>query len=157
MPLLTGWLPAIVVQHLSLAIHFASTLVFLGALIAGAWIFERERPVRGLLFYTALLVAFSPAAANQYLTLAVPFVVVYRNVFTAGFTVVASLHLLIDRNGLHLPWLSHWLPADAVGYSVQVALLLAGVIWALKREAILDWFGALSGRLRERVRHFLEH
>ena len=155
-PLLGAWLPAIVVEELPLVVSVLSTLVFLGALVAGAWIFEREPPARALLLYTALLVAFAPGAANQYLALVVPFVAVYRNPFTALFTVVASLHLLIDRKGLHLAALGHWVPAAAVGFPVQVALLLAGVVWIMKRDRLLAYFRGLTEGLRERIRCFLE-
>ena len=154
-PLLGSWLPAIVVEDLPLLVSVLSTLAFLGALVAGAWIFERERPTRALLLYTALLVAFAPGAANQYLALVVPFVVVYRNPFTVLFTVVASLHLLIDRYGLHLAALGHWVPAAAVGFPVQVALLLAAVLWVWKRDRILASLHALVATLRERIRLFV--
>ncbi len=154
-PLLGGWLPAYVVEELPLVVSVLSTVVFLAALVAGAWIFEGTPPVRALLLYTALLVAFSPAAANQYLALVVSFVAVYRNPFTVLFTVVASLHLMIDRQGLHLAALERWVPEAAVGFPVLVALLLLGIVWALRRDRLVASLRASTERLGERIRRFV--
>ncbi len=155
-PLLTAWLPAIVVEQLPLVVNLLSTFVFLTALVAGAWIFEEESATRAALLYTVLLVVFAPATANQYLALVVPFVAVYRNPFTALFTVVASLHLMIDRDGLQMAALGKWLPAAAVGFPVQIALLLAGLVWAFKRDRLLASARGLAQNVRRRLERFFE-
>jgi len=153
-PLLLGWLPAYVVDNYSFVLRLLSTLVFLGALAVGAWLFKGKTAPRALLFYTVILVAFSPSVANQYLAIVVPFVSVYRNPPTVLYTVTASLYLLMARRGLHLATLALWIPPDVVGYQLQVGLLLAGLVWAVRGPPSADGLRRGIGWLRERVWSF---
>lgn len=124
-PLLQGWFPPL------LAALVPAWLPFLAALVLGAWTFRDLDATRSLLFYCALLVVFAPALANQQLVIPVLFVVVYRNPFTILYSGIASLHLLIDSDGLRMFSLTRVVPAWAVGYQMQVGILLLGIVWAL--------------------------
>jgi hypothetical protein len=107
------------------------TLLFLAVLGGlGLWLRRRD-PVESLLLYLAALVAFSPTVANQSLAIPAATVAVFPNPLFAAFVAVASLHLLVDHQGLDLAAVQRVVPPELVGYTTQMVLLLAGLVWLL--------------------------
>lgn len=70
-------------------------------LVVFAFIFRKRNNFDSLLYYTAILVAISPAMANQYLAIVIPFVVANINPFTILFSLVGTWFLLVDQAGLN--------------------------------------------------------
>lgn len=98
-----------------------------------AFICRQKRAVESLLFYTCVLVVASPAVANQYLAIPVPFIAVQLfNPFTILFTFFATLHLLVNVDGLHLVSLS------LTGYAdIAICFLCFGLVWSLWRQNLI--------------------
>jgi hypothetical protein len=120
-----------------------STLVpasvgLLTALAIGGPLFRRRSTVVSLLLYTAILVAFTPAMANQYLALAMPFAVWFVNPFTIAYTLTAGALLVAAPDGLELApsLVLDWM--YDVGYGILVALLVAGLGWIFCRERLIE-------------------
>jgi hypothetical protein len=118
----------------SQAVWFAMLAIF-------AFVYRGRKVVESLLFYTAVLVIASPAVINQYLAIPVAFTATNINVFTLLYTAVATLHLLVDPNGLHRPGLMATGCAD-----IAVCCLFFGVIWTTWKAQIL---GLLNVCIRE--------
>jgi hypothetical protein len=85
-----------------LQLLFSSQVIWIILLIVCAFVFRNSNSFNSLLLYTCVLVIASPAIANQYLAIVLPFVAAYLNPFTLLYTLVGSFFLLIDPNGLHL-------------------------------------------------------
>ena len=79
----------------------SSTTIWVILLIIFAFVFRQKKSFDSLLLYTCILVATSPATANQYLAIVIPFVAANINPFTLSYTIVGTVHLLIDTTGLH--------------------------------------------------------
>lgn len=131
-----------------------ATVGLLLALTVAGLVFRRTSAFASMLLYTAVLLVFSPAMANQYLALAMPFVVWFLNPFGIAYTVAATLHLMASSDGLALisgvndRWLYTW------GFTVLVGMLLLTVAWIFYRDSIIGssrrvgrWLGQEIGRL----------
>jgi hypothetical protein len=105
------------------------TLIFIFALIIGAFIFRKKPGLEALLFYTVILVVTSPTIANQYLAIVIPFISVYFNFFFLLYTIMATWHLLVDKNGLYLKLPLVERMEDIVTFSTIIAVLTIGLIW----------------------------
>lgn len=113
----------------------SARLFWLLALALGAVLFRRWNTLDSLLVYTCLLVATSPALANQYLAIPVPFVAANPNPFTFLFTVAGTCHLLVDADGLHVGALSGLLGAGRDWYyTILVHLLVLGLVWSVAKR-----------------------
>lgn len=105
------------------------TLIFIISLIVGAFIFRRKPGLETLLFYSAILVVTSPTIANQYLAIVIPFISVYFNFLFLLYTIMATWHLLIDKNGLQLKLPLVERMEDVITFSTIIAVLTIGLIW----------------------------
>ena len=99
-------------------------LLWLFFLLVAAFLFRRRSVVHYLLLYTAVLVAASPAITNQYLAIPIPFISVNLNLFSWFYTLLGTLHLLVDGNGLHLQGLQAMIRLHANQYYSILAMLL---------------------------------
>ncbi len=137
-PLLAGAVPA----RLGLVIGLA---------VAGVAL-RRTDAFRSLLFYTAFLLILSPAIANQYLALVMPFAVCFLNPFTALYTLVAGAFLVVAPDGLGLapdlvfPWMY------STGYGLLVALLAGGLFWIRYRDQTIAAVARLGRWLQREAR-----
>lgn len=107
------------------------------ALAIFAFVCKQKNAIESLLFYTCVVVATSPATANQYLAIPVAFAVTHVNPFTIMYTVTGMLHLLVDDDGLHLtgPFFGQF-----TGNSqTPIIMLCFGLIWAAWRENLIAW------------------
>jgi hypothetical protein len=115
----------------------------IGLAVAGLAL-RRSDAHRSLLFYTALLLILSPAIANQYLALAMPFATSFLNPFTALYTLGAGAFLVAAPDGLGIapdlvyPWMY------SKGYGLLVALLAGGLIWISYRDQAIAAVGRLG-------------
>lgn len=107
------------------------TLWWLFCLGIFAFICQRKGGLESLLLYTAVLVATSPAMANQYLVIPIAFVAVELNVLSIGYVLFATIHILSFEHGPHL------LPVRASYDDLAGTFLIFTVIWVLWRQAIL--------------------
>ncbi len=109
-------------------------MVFFIAALAGFGLAARRLPpMRSLLLYTAVLVAFSPALANQYLAIPIAFCAVWRNPLTLLYSALATVYLAA---GLNLAGLQRVVDPATVGYALQTAVLAAAAVWALWGEPL---------------------
>lgn len=99
-------------------------LLWFALLIGGAFVFRRFDGFESLLFYSGLMVAGSPALANQYLAIVMPLVAVMFNPWFAGYALLGAWHLLIDVNGLRLPPPAALAAIDRELYYLGLVLLL---------------------------------
>jgi hypothetical protein len=117
---------------------FNSQMVWFFLLVIFAFVCRQKRTVEFLLFYTCVLVAASPANINEYLAIPVPFVATHLNPLTILYTVTATVHLLVDYNGLHITSLSQTICID-----IAIYLLCLSLVWVTWREQIRSLFKEL--------------
>ena len=105
-------------------------------LIIGAFVFRKKSSLESLLYYTVVLVAASPAIVNQYLAIPMVFVVTHLNTFTVLYAAVATLHLLVDPEGLHIGGLGFRKCDD-----IAICVLFLALIWTPWRRHFLALWG----------------
>ncbi|MCB0510895.1 MAG: hypothetical protein KDC82_09025 [Bacteroidetes bacterium] len=123
-----------------LQLLFSSQAVWVVLLIICAFVFRKSNAFDSLLLYTSVLVIASPAMANQYLAIVLPFVAVNLNPFTFLYTIAGSFFLLIDPDGLHVFDKLHESYAFAF-YPLLLFLLLLGFIkslWSSQMREIIN-------------------
>lgn len=103
-------------------------VLFFAILSAGALLFQKQPPLRSLLTYSAMLVIFSSAFANQYLVIVAPFIAVFPNLAFIAYTATATWFLLINDSGLNITTIQHYTPA-IINYRLLIALLFLGFCW----------------------------
>lgn len=116
----------------------SATIVWLFLLIAFALVFRTERAFQSLLLYTCVLVVASPAVANQYLAIVVPFIAANANLFFAAYTVLGTWHLFIDGAGFNILSLESTTSIRWMDYSLLISMLWFGFVWLVWRQRILD-------------------
>ena len=122
----------------SLRLLLPSKVVWGGLLLFFAFYFRRWNGFDSLLFYTCILVATSPSIANQYVAIAVPFVVANLNLFTVAYIAIGTLYLVVHKSGLHVYALQPFAGIDRNVYRAGlISLLAAGFIWRLWAEHLL--------------------
>jgi hypothetical protein len=116
----------------------SATVVWLFMLVFFAFVFRTRRALPSLLLYTCVLVVASPAMANQYLAIVVPFISSYANLFFVAYTIIGTWHLLIDGAGFNILSLESSTSIRWIHYSLLISLLWFGFIWLVWRQRILD-------------------
>lgn len=123
---------------------------FLSALVVAGFVFRRLPALQSTLLYTAVLVIFSPAMANQYMALVMPYAAWFFNPFGALFTAVGTALLSVSADGLAL--------SDAVslrwilgpGFAILVAPLFLSLLWIFfRREIVATTRGLIRWLARE--------
>ena len=110
---------------------FDSEMIWFFMLVIFALIFRQKSAVESLFLYTCVLVGTSPAIVNQYLAIPMPFVATHLNPFTILYAAIATLHLLVDVNGLHLTGLIFGKCDD-----VAICMLCLALVWVAWRQNI---------------------
>jgi uncharacterized protein Usg len=110
--------------------------LWLCLLIIFAFLSRGRNAFESLLIYTGVLVAFSPATTNQYLTIPVALAAVFWSVPFALYVLVTTYHLCVDFNG------PHFLPAGCYYDEAIIALCLA-LGWLFWRKQFLQLFQGL--------------
>ena len=120
-----------------------SKLVWISLLLIFGFVFRKVNGFDSLLLYSCVLVAASPAIANQYLAIAIPFVAANLNPFTLSYTMIGTYYLLIDYDGLHIydkvPDFTR--SFSNIFYPVLVVLLCLGFVrsvWQRQLSVLLD-------------------
>ena len=108
-----------------------------------AFIYRKKNAVESLLFYTAVLVAASPAMTNQYLAIPVSFVSTYVNPFSLLYTIAGTWHLAIDVNGPHFLKDFHGRFDD-----IAILMLSFALIWITWRQNLINF----CKKCREEIR-----
>ena len=122
----------------SIQLVLTSKLVWIFLLASFAIIYRQRNGFDSLLLYTCLLVAASPAVANQYLAIVVPFVVAKLNPLTILYTVIGTWFLLVNHDGLHIYRLQQLINiADDAYYLALVFLLTSALVWATWPQQIV--------------------
>lgn len=123
------------------AVFLTGQVLFIAALVAGAFIFRKLEIKKAFLFYTALLVVFSSAVTNQYLAIIMPFISVYANPVFLLYTLVAGLYLAGDKVGLNIFRIKSLLPDELITevskgkvYYIPIAIAFVGLIYAVLEE-----------------------
>lgn len=125
------------------------------ALIAFFAVYLRKKNVfMSLLYYTCILVVTSPAIANQYLAIVVAFIAVEFNLIFLLYTIVGTLYLLTNSDGLHFLelWPFGYILRDYF-YMLLIFLLSIGLIWRLWRKRLLDTSKWVLAKLRIQLRY----
>lgn len=125
-----------------------ATLGMLVALMTTGLLFRRISAFESVLLYTAVLLVFSPAIANQYLALAMPYVAWFMNPFGIAYALGATVLLAISADGLalseavELSWLNTW------GFAILITTLLLSLVWVFRHHEMTAavrkagrWFG----------------
>lgn len=119
----------------------SSKVVWLLILIAGAYIYKQESLVKTLLYYTGVLVGVSPSISNQYLAIPIPYLSVENNLFSALYTVVATINLFIDYDGLHFPALATLGVFDRNFYYLILVILIISHLFRDRITSLLTKTG----------------
>jgi hypothetical protein len=127
----------------------------LAGLALGGLLFRRCNAFVSLLFYTVFLLVLSPAVANQYLALVMPFAAWFINPFTVLYTLTAGTMLAAAPDGLELaPYLViDWM--YGVGYALLLALLIGALAWIFWRDRIITSVERSGSWLREEIKTLL--
>ncbi|HEX6258494.1 MAG TPA: hypothetical protein VFZ48_03370 [Candidatus Saccharimonadales bacterium] len=122
------------------------TFLLVGALVVTGFLTRKLPRFEAALWYLVVLVAFSPAIANQYLAIAMPAAAAFGMIFFVPYIIFASLLLFItSENGLHInrfldnipPDLLRWLiPTAKSGPLGQYRLIIFSLFVALVVAAI---------------------
>lgn len=137
--------PTIITRFIPKMVLFILTLVIL------AFVFRKKDNFRSLLAYTIAVVIFSPAIANQYLAIAIPFVAVNFNAFFALSTMLSTLFLTVDVSGLSQYWLKDYLPESLIGYNAQIVVLTIGFVFVYFRKQILGGIKRIYRWMKEEI------
>lgn len=81
---------------------FSSMSIWILVLVFFGFYLKNIRSNEAFFYYTCILVAASPAIANQYLAIPVSYLLVNGSVFSALYMLGGLIHLLIDYDGLHI-------------------------------------------------------
>jgi hypothetical protein len=115
-----------------------SLLLILSLAIVG-YLVRKRRLFDSALLYLVALVVLSPAMANQYFAIPMPAVAAQMNPLHAAYTLIATLILVSNADGLGLGWLhqmfgpswGQWLEGR-FGYDLPVVLLGFGTLWWMR-------------------------
>lgn len=134
---------------------FNSQMLWLFLLGIFAFIYRRKNSIESLLLYTCLLVMATPALVNQYLAIPVPFVATHLNPFTILFTIIGTLHLLFDPDGLHIPFFTSTIRDVISSYTFSYAVLALcfALVWVTWRQNIITLFKRCVFELENRFGH----
>lgn len=110
---------------------------FLIMLLLGAFIFYKQDLQNSILLYTAMLVIFSSAIANQYLVIPVAFISLYFNGFFLLYTILTTWFLLIDIDGLNIAIIQKITPWF-ISRDLLIVVLFIGLLWAFYKKQIVD-------------------
>jgi hypothetical protein len=114
-----------------------SHLIWFFLLVAFAVVFRMQNSFNSLLLYTSLLVATSPAIANQYIAIPIAFIVVNPNPFLFWYVIIGTWHLTVNPDGLHVSAFQSNVYNNY--YPALIILLCFGFIWNLWRQDILTF------------------
>lgn len=128
---------------------FTSQTVWLLFLTFFGFYFRNYDGTASLLLYTCILVATSPAITNQYLSIVTPFLAATPGLLAIIYTVIGTLHLFTDVDGLHL-WSSSIQRNDF--YSILVTLLCATFIWKIWNKQILHGIVTAKTEIKEQIK-----
>lgn len=131
---------------ISLQKLFSSTIIWIVLLIIFAFVFRKNSSFDSLLYYTCVLVMASPSIANQYLVIALPFAAGNFNPFTLAYMALGTLHLLLDKSGLHL--IHNDAQYGILFYPVLVFLLSMGLIRSSWAQAYHRFFTRIFYELK---------
>jgi len=123
---------------------FSSNALWIFLLVIFSFIFRERSKFESFIYYLAILVAASPAIANQYLAIVMPFVIVKINFFTIIYVLIGTWHLLVDQAGLHIYTLQQILNLSRIDYYYfSVTFLTLGIafsVWRKDIENFIVWF-----------------
>jgi hypothetical protein len=123
----------------------SSQMVWIILLVSFAIFFRHKNVFDSLLLYTCVVVAFSPATANQYLAIPVPFIATNFNPFALMYTTLGTFFLLINNDGLHISLFPFYSSIDkTVYYAILVTLLVLAFIWVV-------WYKQLKVHIRSKI------
>jgi hypothetical protein len=125
-------------EMLHYVLNAYSTWIILLGIFAVA--FRRRTAYDSILLYSCVLVAASPAIANQYLAIVVPFIAANPNFIFLFYTIIGTWHLMVDSDGLHIAELQSVVGISTGTYfALLVFLLCLGFIWHLWRQGIVTF------------------
>lgn len=119
---------------------------FLIMLVLGAFIFSKQNLQNSILMYTAMLVMFSSAIANQYLVIPIACISVYFNSFFLLYTLLTTWFLLIDVDGLNIVFIQKISPWF-ISRDFLVVILFIGFIWIFYKRQIINVCKNIFNRL----------
>lgn len=130
-------------------------LLFLGTLILLGFYFRKRSLTQTFFYYLGSVVIFSSAIANQYLAITVPFLAVNFNFLFFIFTLVATIHLLIDLAGLNISFLKSIIPPKIVSYNVQIFILFFGFVYLFLKKEIKTIFLKILKATKNEWKNFI--
>jgi len=126
---------------LAIQLFLPSTMIWLISLVAFAIIFRHKNVFETFLLYTCVVTTTSPAITNQYLAIPLIFISANINFLSILYTVIGTLHLLVDENGLHINLLPQIIKADKfIFYKILISLLFFELIWLTWQKQLMVLF-----------------
>jgi hypothetical protein len=129
-----------------------SRVIWIILLLGFGVAFQNRDGFESLLLYTCILVAASPAIANQYLAIVVPFVSAYVNPFAFSYTLVGTWHLLLDSNGLHIPIFRAFANQN-IYYAALITLLCIALVERIWNIQLRRFLRRVVDRVKATARH----
>jgi len=116
-------------------------MIWLISLVAFAIIFRHKNVFETFLLYTCVVTTTSPAITNQYLAIPLIFISANINILSILYTIIGTLHLLVDENGLHINLLPQIIKADKfIFYKILISLLFFELIWLTWQKQLMVLF-----------------
>ena len=160
-PLLNAFVSPGILAHINPTLLMISVLIVVGFMSRRLSIFEAG------LWYLLVLVAFSPAIANQYLAIVMPAVAALGAVFFIPFIVFAGVFLIaVSSDGMHVERLARHVPdqllpffaedASRGQYKLIIAALFIGMIllaiYRYRKQWYRSTYLALRGLIQEQIK-----
>lgn len=137
-------------------VHLVSPMLFfLAALITTGFLTRKLPMLEAGMWYLLVLVAFSPAIANQYLAIAMPAVAALGFIFFIPYIILSTLLITVtDISGMHIQRFADNIPHKLIGYigsgeykAVIFSLFIGLVLLAIFRYR-KNWYRGVYNRIR---------
>ncbi len=126
-------LPLVIQLLITSEVFWVITLLYF------AYYFRKVNGIESVLYYICVFVATAPAITNQYLVIPLPFIAVNINIFSVLYTLIGTIHLFIDIDGLNLlSGFENFGSFRHFFYLVLVLLLSATFTWVVLKNRQAD-------------------
>jgi hypothetical protein len=113
--------------------------LFIAALLVIGLFWRSKKAIESLHLYLISLVVFSSAIANQYLAICTSSIATQWNMAYAAYSLVGTVFLLVEGNGLHIYFLQNLIGWDGDGgYYLLIALLSFGLLKTALAQKSID-------------------
>jgi len=123
--------------------YLPQTVIFVLILLGCGWLLRRLEPFTAALWYTVVLVMFSPVMLHTYLIIPAAAIAVFANPVFAAYVAVSSYLFTLDGMGMSIAALVEsapsWLLSSQVHdrvYLLPLLVLGGGIIWHVRKTLL---------------------